>query len=204
MEGYVYLGEYYDILGRPVSPDKKIGKTSDTIRRESELSRTKSPIKYRTIAAFKVDNMDRVESMLHAILDSRRIENGGEFFMDDDDTLTSEFINCLTKYGGESQNLDEIQELETTTQPTKDTRLVDLATKLDNPQTVLIRRYLGVDYEVILDNKGLLHFNGETFDTPNKLYNNGIVKFVKGKKGISGTNQLSQFIIKETGERLED
>ena len=26
MEGYIYLGEYYDVIGRPVAlPDKKIG-----------------------------------------------------------------------------------------------------------------------------------------------------------------------------------
>jgi hypothetical protein len=50
----------------------------------------------------------------------------------------------------------------------------------------------------------MLVFNGEQFDTPNKLYNNGVVKFVKGKKGNSGTNNLSQFKIKETGERLVD
>jgi hypothetical protein len=49
-----------------------------------------------------------------------------------------------------------------------------------------------------------LLFNGEYFDTPNKLYNNGIVKFVKGKRGGSGTNNLSQFLIKESGLRLED
>ena len=70
--------------------------------------------------------------------------------------------------------------------------------------TVLIRNYLGVDYEVLLNTKGLLVFKGEIFDTPNKLYNNGIVKFVKGKKGGSGTNNLSQFVVKETGERLKD
>jgi hypothetical protein len=49
----------------------------------------------------------------------------------------------------------------------------------------------------------LLHFKGEVFDTPNKAYNNGIVKHVNGKRGGSGTNHLSQFIIKETGERLQ-
>jgi hypothetical protein len=70
--------------------------------------------------------------------------------------------------------------------------------------TILIRKYKGVEYEVKLDTKGLLHFKGETFDTPNKLYNNGIVKFVNGKRGGSGTNNMSQFTIKETGERLKD
>lgn len=82
-----------------------------------------------------------------------------------------------------------------------DTRLTDLANRLG--ETILIRHYKGVDYEVKLDKKGLLHFNGEVFDTPNKLYNNGIVKFVSGKRGNSGTNHLSQFTIKETGERLQ-
>ena len=71
-------------------------------------------------------------------------------------------------------------------------------------EILLIRKYKGVDYEVTLDTKGLLHFNGEIFDTPNKLYNNGIVKFVKGKKGGSGTNNMSQFIVKDTRERLKD
>jgi hypothetical protein len=50
----------------------------------------------------------------------------------------------------------------------------------------------------------MLVFNGESFDTPNKLYNNGVVKFVKGVKGGSGTNNLSQFKFKLTGERLKD
>ena len=56
----------------------------------------------------------------------------------------------------------------------------------------------------MLDERGLLHFNGDVFDTPNKLYNNGIVFYVKKKRGGSGTNNLSQFKIKETGERLID
>jgi AbrB family looped-hinge helix DNA binding protein len=33
---------------------------------------------------------------------------------------------------------------------------------------------------------------------------NGIVKLIKGKKGNSGTNNLSQFVIKESNQRLED
>ena len=51
---------------------------------------------------------------------------------------------------------------------------------------------------------GKYHFDGETYDTHNKLYNNGIVFHVKKKRGGSGTNNLSQFKIKETGERLID
>jgi len=200
MEGYIYLGELYDVLGRELSiGDKKIGLSAQPLNREYQLNRTKSPIGYKIISAFKVDNMYRVEKMLHSILDSRRVF--GEWFKDDEDTLTGEFVNFMIAYGGEHFNLEEAKSLQIETEP--DTRLLDLAKELGK-DTTLIRNYLGVDYEIILTTKGMLLFNGEYFDTPNKLYNNGIVKFVKGKRGGSGTNNLSQFLIKESGLRLED
>jgi hypothetical protein len=200
MEGYIYLGELYDVLGRELSiGDKKIGLSAQPLNREYQLNRTKSPIGYKIISAFKVDNMFKVEKMLHAILDSRRVF--GEWFRDDEDTLTGEFVNFMIAYGGEIFNLEEAKALQIETEP--DTRLQDLAKEFGK-DTILIRNYLGVDYEVALTTKGMLLFNGEYFDTPNKLYNNGIVKLVKGKKGNSGTNNLSQFIIKESNQRLED
>lgn len=199
MEGYIYLGELYDVLGRELTiSDKKIGLSAQPLNREYQLNRTKSPVGYKIISAFKVDNMYKVEKMLHAILDSRRVF--GEWFKDDEDTLTGEFVNFMIAYGAEIFNMKEAKaaiEVEV------DFRLQDLA-KQFGKDTLLIRNYLGVDYEVVLTSKGTLQFNGELFDTPNKLYNNGIVKFVKGKKGGSGTNNLSQFVIKESGERLKD
>jgi len=200
MEGYVYLGELYDVLDRPLNnTDKKIGLSINPLSRENQLSRTKSPIGYRIITAYKVDDMNKVEKMLHSILDSRRLH--GEWFKDDEDTLTGEFINFMSIYGGEVFDVEEAKSELSNNEP--DTRLVDLANGF-GCDTTLIRKYKGVEYEVLLDTKGLLHFKGEIFDTPNKLYNNGIVKFVNGKKGGSGTNGLSQFIVKETGERLKD
>jgi hypothetical protein len=198
MEGYIYLGEHYDVLGREISiTDKKIGLSIDPVSRENQLNRTKSPIGYRIITAYKVDDMNKVEKMLHAILDSRRVH--GEWFRDDEDTLTSEFISFMNIYGGEFFDIKVEKEV---ILETEDQRLVELSKKFGKP-TKLIRKYNRVDYEVVLDN-GLLHFNGEIFNTPNKLYNNGIVKHVKGSKGNSGHNLLSQFIVKETGEQLID
>ena len=202
MEGYIYLGQYYDVLGRELSlSDKKIGFSIDPVSREYQLNKTKSPIGYSIIAVYKVDNMNKVERMLHAILDSRRVF--GEWFKDDEDTLTGEFINFMIAYGGTVYDLKEVKETRDALQCLPDNRLVDLANKFGQ-DTMLIRTYMGVDYEVLLNTKGMLIFNGEQFDTPNKLYNNGVVKFVKGKRGGSGTNNLSQFKIKETGERLVD
>jgi hypothetical protein len=202
MEGYIYLGEYYDVVGRLVAlPDKKIGFSKVPVSREYQLNRTKSPIGYRVLEVYKVDNMNKVEKMLHSILDSRRLV--GEWFRDDEDTLTGDFINFMISYGGVVSSINEIKESKELLESTPDTRLVDLANGFGK-DTVLIRTYLGNDYEVTLTTQGLLLFNSEVFDTPNKLYNNGVVKFVKGVKGASGTNNLSQFKVKETGERLKD
>lgn len=199
MEGYIYLGEYYDVIGRELSlSDKKIGKSIDVVSREYQLNRTKSPIGYKVISAYKVDNMDKVEKMLHAILDSRRIF--GEWFKDEEDTLTGEFINFMNIYGGTSVDVSEMKE---TTTLSADTRLVTIA-KQFGKDTMLIRTYKGVDYDVLLDQNGILHFNNETFDTPNKFYNSGLLKFVTGKRGNSGTNQVTQFKVKETNEVLSE
>jgi hypothetical protein len=202
MEGYIYLGQYYDVLGRELSlSDKKIGLSKDPVGREYQLNRTKSPIGYSIISLFKVDNMNKVEKMLHSILDGRRVS--GEWFRDDEDTLTGEFINFMKIYGAESCEISEIKENRISIESTPDLRLVNLGNDY-NCDVELVRTYLGVDYDVLLRRDGILVFNGGEFDTPNKLYNNGIVKFVKGVKGGSGTNNLSQFKIKSTGERLID
>ena len=200
MEGYIYLGEHYDVLNREIGiSDKKIGLSINPIGREQSLTKTKSPIRYKIVAVYKVDDMRRVEKMLHSILDSRRVF--GEWFRDDDDTLEGDFINFMNAYGGEIYNIKEIKEENALLK--EDTRLLEVVKKHGAPLN-LIRKYLGIEYDVLLDKNGILHFNGGTFDTPNKLYNNGIVFHVKNKRGGSGTNNLSQFKIKETGERLVD
>ena len=200
MEGYIYLGEHYDVLNREIGiSDKKIGLSIDPISREQSLTKTKSPIRYRIVAVYKVDNMRKVEKMLHSILDSRRVL--GEWFKDDDDTLEGDFITFMNAYGAEIYKIEEVKMEQNVL--IADNRLKDIVEKHDSSLN-LVRKYLGVEYDVVLDKRGLLHFNGDIFDTPNKLYNNGIVFHVKKKRGGSGTNNLSQFKIKETGERLVD
>ena len=199
-EGYIYLGEHYDVLNREVGiSDKKIGLSINPISREQALTKTKSPIRYRIVAVYMVDNMRKVEKMLHSILDSRRVF--GEWFKDDDDTLEGDFINFMNAYGAEVYNIEEVKTEQNIL--VTDNRLKDVVEKHGAPLN-LVRKYLGIEYDVVLDERGLLHFAGNVFDTPNKLYNNGIVFHVKKKRGGSGTNNLSQFKIKETSERLVD
>jgi hypothetical protein len=146
-----------------------------------------------------VDDMDKVEKLLHAILDSRRLV--GEWFRDEEDTLTGEFINFMNIYGATSMDMNQIKEDQITL--SGDERLVKISNSFGK-DTMLIRTYKGIDYDVLLDTKGILHFKGETFDTPNKFYNSGLLKYLTGKRGNSGTNQVTQFKIKETGESLRE
>jgi hypothetical protein len=212
----------YDIMGRELNnTDKKIGFSEVPVYRENSLNRTKSPIGYKIILLFEVDNMRKVEKMLHSILDSRRVY--GEWFKDDEDTLTGEFNNFMIAYGATNVKVEEdtltgefnnfmiaygatnvkVEELKPDVNNEPDNRLKDLATSFGQ-DVALIRTYKGVDYEVTLRKDGMLSFMGELFDTPNKLFNNGVVKYARGVKCNSGTNNLSQLKIKSTGERLKD
>jgi hypothetical protein len=146
-----------------------------------------------------VDDMDKVEKLLHAILDSRRLV--GEWFRDEEDTLTGEFINFMNIYGATTMDMVQIKEEQSDL--SGDERLVKIADSFGE-DTMLIRTYKGIDYDVLLDSKGVLHFNNETFDTPNKFYNSGLLKFLTGKRGNSGTNQVTQFKVKETRESLRE
>ena len=158
-EGYIYLGEHYDVLNREVGiSDKKIGLSIDPISRENALTKTKSPIRYRIVAVYKVDNMRRVEKMLHSILDSRRVF--GEWFRDDDDTLEGDFINFMNAYGAEVYNIKEVKEENVLLK--EDARLLEVVKKHGTPLN-LVRKYLGIEYDVLLDKNGLLHFEGDVF-----------------------------------------
>jgi hypothetical protein len=133
-EGYVYLGELYDVMGRTMDiNDKKIGLSINPVSRENQLNRTKSPVGYRVVTVYKVDDMNKVEKMLHSILDSRRTH--GEWFKDDEDTLTGEFINFMNAYGGE---YFDIQEEKQNIITEVDTRLSDLASTLEGELTLII------------------------------------------------------------------
>ena len=194
---YIYIGEHYDITGRELNiTDKKIGLTINPEQRESNWSKTKSPILYRHIKVYEVDDMYKVEKMLHSILSSRN--TNGEWFEDEDDTLVNDFTSFMDVYGGTMYQFDNTK---VDKKDDIDSRLRVIAKEIG--RTTLIRRYLGTDYEVTLTEDGYLEFMGEKFTTPNTCYNNGIVKHVKGVKGGSGTNGLNQFIVKETNQNLE-
>jgi hypothetical protein len=97
---YVYIGTYYheehsghlcvvNDDGEYVELEKKIGKTSDLTSRENALNRTKSPIGYVMLRAWKTgDKTDIVEQQLHAILAHNRVH--GEWFSDNDEDNTLE------------------------------------------------------------------------------------------------------------------
>ena len=184
MEGYIYLGQYYDVLGRELSlSDKKIGFSIDPVSREYQLNKTKSPIGYSIIAVYKVDNMNKVERMLHAILDSRRVF--GEWFKDEEDTLTGEFINFMNIYGATPMDMNQIKEDQITL--SGDDRLVKIANSFGK-DTMLIRTYKGIDYDVLFS-----HIVVKVNDTI--IDNNGLYEC--GSGWTTNLNKLSEEKLKE-------
>lgn len=84
MNQYIYIGQYYHKHGLDLQElgitEKKIGLTKDLNDREKALNSTKMTIGYVVAAAWKVDDMRKVESALHNILAHDRLD--GEWFTD--------------------------------------------------------------------------------------------------------------------------
>jgi hypothetical protein len=105
---YIYLGTYYHTRHKGVlsviqndeyvTLEKKIGKTIDLDQRETSLNRTKSPIGYIILRAWKTDSdTDRIELAIHEILDN--VRSDGEWFEDDDDTLSDRLAGFMERMG---------------------------------------------------------------------------------------------------------
>ena len=69
------------VLTNPAMPDLvKIGKTTNLDQRLSSLYSTGVPLPFECIYAKEVEDMDFVETKLHAAFDSKRLNNRREFF----------------------------------------------------------------------------------------------------------------------------
>ena len=80
------------VLTNPAMPDLiKIGKTTNLDQRLSSLYSTGVPLPFECIYAKEVEDMDFVETKLHAAFDSKRLNNRREFFK----ILEEELIHFL-------------------------------------------------------------------------------------------------------------
>ena len=69
------------VLTNPAMPDLvKIGKTTNLDQRLSSLYGTGVPLPFECIYAKEVEDMDYVESKLHAAFESKRLHARREFF----------------------------------------------------------------------------------------------------------------------------
>ena len=96
MSNYIYIGKFFHRNGKELNMlEKKIGRTSNLKAREFELNRTKAPIGYTMIAAWKTDgHTEKVEKQLHAILDHNH--SYGEWYEDDGDNLTERVADFMS------------------------------------------------------------------------------------------------------------
>ena len=105
---YIYVGKQIhptvDLEGCGIT-EKKIGLTTDNpVNRAKSISGTKTTVKYTQIAAWIVDDCNKVEKMLHSILRHDRIQ-GTEFFNDDQGTLVDRIGKFMEYYGAKSYTL---------------------------------------------------------------------------------------------------
>lgn len=84
-------------------PLLKVGITTGSINnRNNQLLSTKSPFMTRIVKAWEVTNAQKIESLLHSLLDNSRVE--GEYFDDGKGSLTdavSDFMNLLVSEANE-------------------------------------------------------------------------------------------------------
>ena len=86
------------VLTNPAMPDLvKIGKTMNIDQRLSSLYSTGVPLPFKCIYAKKVEDMDFVETKLHAAFDSKRLNQRREFFK----ILEEELIHFFDLIPGE-------------------------------------------------------------------------------------------------------
>ena len=224
MSVYIYTGEYIHQTDKNFKTnDIKVGVAKSVTSREHQLSKTKGPITYQMTGAWKVmcDGIDsyQVENIIHSFFSPFRCD-GTEWFDTTKFGGKEEFIGAVSR-GVNSMNKipgltitpvdiqikdDEVVERRTKLikqiQKGGDVRIIELCSELGVDEVILTRKYKGRDFDVTVTSEGVYKFNGETYDTHNKLYNNGIVPVVKGEKGSSGNSSLTPYKVKESGEEV--
>ncbi len=109
MSNIVYVGTYFDTLGRKMPNDKKIGITTDDVSsRQRALSRTKSPIGFVMLRAWKIGGDARdIERALHSVFKDQQIT--GEWFKDVDETVidgVKSVMDLLSRFGATVEEMD--------------------------------------------------------------------------------------------------
>ena len=176
---YIYIGEHYhrggltlyakNKNGDLVQLEKKIGKTIDLAGRESELSRTKSPIGYSMMAAWKTDSdTNKIETSLHSLLDHDRVH--GEWFKDTNDDLIGRVADYMKINGYEPvefpKDSDDEQVIIDRKTINRDISLRPKINELLTGETFKIK-----DVAVTILEKGFLcNKNNKTYDSLNSAF----------------------------------
>ncbi len=154
MSNIVYVGTYFDTLGRELPNDKKIGITTDNVHnRQRALSRTKSPLGFVMLYAWKVDMEARlIEKTLHDLFKDQRIT--GEWFRDEGETVADgvfSLMNLLSTVGTRVEQMDlETREVAVEGEPSVEISTANLVRKRKSKSS-------------ITDEFCFTHLNGATF-----------------------------------------
>lgn len=104
---YIYIGQFYHIRNKELPYDLKIGITNNLNNRESQISNTKSPIKYMIIEAWQIPsnfNREAVEDMLEKLFDREKYPDCEWYDLKNEDEKL-EFINKAESFINKMNNL---------------------------------------------------------------------------------------------------
>ena len=96
---YIYIGQYFHIKQKSLPFDLKFGVTDNLEIREHQLSKTKSPIKYMIVYAWKLPsevNREQVEKLISCVFDEKKY-NGCEWYDINNDDEKIDFITKVEK-----------------------------------------------------------------------------------------------------------
>lgn len=104
---YIYIGQFYHIRNKELPFDLKIGITNNLNNRESQISNTKSPIKYMIIEAWEIPsnfNREAVEDMLEKLFDREKYPDCEWYDLKNEDEKL-EFISKAESFINKMNNL---------------------------------------------------------------------------------------------------
>lgn len=167
--GYIYIGTYFHRHGKDLSnlTEKKIGLSIDVPSRESALNSTKFTIGYTMLKSWHVDDMDKVERGIHALLDHDNLS--GEWFEDEDGSLVDR-VSKFMAINGYREHSNAIEPDPVASKVIKEIQDRSRIAELAGQQFSYTRSDITVTIEITPDGKFKCIQNNEIYETPNRAF----------------------------------
>jgi len=194
---YVYLGKYFHIGQKELPLDLKFGVTDNLDAREFSLSRTKSPIKYMLLRAWKLPSnvkREQVEKLISTVFSEKKYE-GCEWYDISDENDSIEFQKKIKDIFDNLSTMVvdanfQFEEVNLKSKSNDDESKIESEIRIENKKQVNSKLKISID-DKVFDNNQVKNTFIET------------IKYVIDKLGDDFVNYESLTFIKETNDFAE-